>query len=114
MSHLPVPLPRFASKTSQQQTKIPLPCVLVASVAVQIVAASKSTHSHNIYCATDKRGTRTAKLNAEAGTCEAHLRPWYKEAVAPNKPIWTSIYPGFTPSRDCFYGCEPTDSRSKW
>ena len=112
MTHLPVPLPRFASKTSQQQTKIPLPCVLVASVAVQIVAASKSTNSHNIYYATDKRGTRTAKLNAEAGTCDARLRPWYKEAVAPNKPIWTSIYPGFTPGTVFIPASQPIRDRN--
>lgn len=34
-----MPLPRFVSKTSQQQTKIPQGCVLVASFVVQIVAA---------------------------------------------------------------------------
>ena len=65
--------------------------------SLQIVAANKSTNSHNIYYATDNRGTRTAKLKAEAGTYDARVRPWYKEAVAANKPIWTSIYPGFTP-----------------
>jgi PAS domain S-box-containing protein len=65
--------------------------------SLQIVAANKSTNSHNIYHATDNTGTRTAKLNAEARTYDARLRPWYKEAVAANKPIWTSIYPGFTP-----------------
>ncbi len=34
-----MPLPRFASKTSQHQTKIPLRRVLVASFVLQIVAA---------------------------------------------------------------------------
>ncbi|MEG3929524.1 hypothetical protein [Microcoleus sp. D3_18a_C4] len=34
-----MPLPRFATKTSQHQTKIPLRCVLVASFVLQIVAA---------------------------------------------------------------------------
>ena len=34
-----MPLSRFASKTSQQPTKIPLRCVLVGSFVVQIVAA---------------------------------------------------------------------------
>jgi hypothetical protein len=34
-----MPLPRFASKTSQHQIKIPLRHVLVASFVLQIVAA---------------------------------------------------------------------------
>jgi hypothetical protein len=54
---------------------------------LQIVAASKFTNSQNIYYATDGIGTRTAKLKAEAGTYDASQRPWYKEAVAANKPI---------------------------
>lgn len=55
--------------------------------SLQIVAASKSTNSQDIYYATDGIGTRTAKLKAEAGTYDASQRPWYKEAVAANKPI---------------------------
>ncbi len=78
----------------------------------QIVAANKSTNFQNIYYATDGRGTRTAKLSTEAGVYDARLRPWYKEAVAANKPIWTSIYPGFTPGTVFIAASQPIRDRN--
>ncbi|MEG5247729.1 PAS domain S-box protein [Microcoleus sp. ARI1-A1] len=80
--------------------------------SLQIVAANKSTNSQNIYFATDNRGTRTAKLNAEPGTYDARGRLWYKEAVSANKPIWTSIYPGFTPGTVFIGASQPIRDRS--
>ncbi|MEG4574724.1 cache domain-containing protein [Microcoleus sp. N3A4] len=80
--------------------------------SLQIVAASKSTKSQNIYCATDGTGTRTAKLKAEPGTYDARLRPWYKEAVAANKPIWTSIYPVFTSGTVFIAASQPIRDRN--
>ncbi|MEG5059607.1 PAS domain S-box protein [Microcoleus sp. A2-C5] len=80
--------------------------------SLQIVAANKSTNSHNIYYATDNRGTRTAKLNTEAGTYDARRHPWYKEAVAANKPIWTSIYQGLTPGTLFMAASQPIRDRN--
>ena len=80
--------------------------------SLQIVAANQSTNSRNIYYATDDRGTRTAKLNAEAGAYDVRVRPWYKEAVAANKPIWTSIYPGFTPGTVFIAASQPIRDRN--
>ena len=80
--------------------------------SLQIVAASKSTNFHNIYYATDGRGTRTAKLKAQPTTYDARRRPWYKEAVAANKPIWTSIYPGFTPGTVFIAASQPIRDRN--
>ncbi|MEG3842044.1 PAS domain S-box protein [Microcoleus sp. herbarium14] len=80
--------------------------------SLQIVAANQSTNFQNIYYATDGRGTRTAKLKAEAGTYDARVRPWYKEAVAANKPIWTSIYPGFTPGSVFIAASQPIRDRN--
>ena len=79
---------------------------------MQIVAASKSTNFHGIYYATDGRGTRTAKLKAQPRTYDARRRPWYKEAVAANKPIWTSIYPGFTPGNVFIAASQPIRDRN--
>ncbi|MEG4586779.1 PAS domain S-box protein [Microcoleus sp. MOSTC5] len=79
--------------------------------SLQIVAASKSTNFHRIYYATDGRGTRTAKLKAEPATYDARRRPWYKEAVAANKPIWTSIYPGITPGTVFIAASQPIRDR---
>ncbi|MEG3889323.1 PAS domain S-box protein [Microcoleus sp. Z1_A1] len=80
--------------------------------SLQIVAANKSTNFQNIYYATDGNGTRTAKLKAEPGTYDARLRPWYKEAVAANKPIWTSIYRGFTPGTVFIAASQPIRDRN--
>lgn len=80
--------------------------------SLQIVAASKSSNFQSIYYATDGRGTRTAKLKAQPGTYEARRRPWYKEAVAANKPIWTSIYPGFTPGTVFIAASQPIRDRN--
>ncbi|MEG4067087.1 PAS domain S-box protein [Microcoleus sp. Pol11C2] len=80
--------------------------------SLQIVAANKSSNFHSIYYATDGNGTRTAKLKAEPRTYDARLRPWYKEAVAANKPIWTSIYPGFTPGTVFIAASQPIRERN--
>ncbi|MEG5103112.1 MULTISPECIES: PAS domain S-box protein [unclassified Microcoleus] len=80
--------------------------------SLQIVAANKSTNFQSIYYATDGNGTRTAKLKAEPGIYDARLRPWYKEAVAANKPIWTSIYPGFTPGTVFIAASQPIRARN--
>ncbi len=80
--------------------------------SLQIVAANESTNFQNIYYATDGRGTRTAKLKAEAGVYDARRRPWYQEAVAANKPIWTSIYPGFTPGTVFIAASQPIRDRN--
>ncbi|MEG5056084.1 PAS domain S-box protein [Microcoleus sp. B13-B6] len=80
--------------------------------SLQIVAANKSTNFHSIYYATDGNGTRTDKLKAEPGIYDARLRPWYKEAVAANKPIWTSIYPGFTPGTVFIAASQPIRDRN--
>ncbi|MEG4148158.1 PAS domain S-box protein [Microcoleus sp. Pol12B5] len=80
--------------------------------SLQIVAANKSTKFQSIYYATDSLGTRTAKLKAEPRTYDARLRPWYKEAVAANKPIWTSIYPGFNPGTVFIAGSQPIRDRN--
>lgn len=80
--------------------------------SLQIVAGNKSTNSQSIYYATDRLGTRTAKLKAQPRTYDARQRPWYKEAVAANKPIWTSIYPGFTPGTVFMAASQPIRDRS--
>ncbi|WP_333291688.1 PAS domain S-box protein [Microcoleus sp. K1-B1] len=80
--------------------------------SLQIVVANKSSNFHSIYYATDSLGTRTAKLKAEPRTYNARLRPWYKEAVAANKPIWTSIYPGFNPGTVFIATSQPIRDRN--
>ncbi len=80
--------------------------------SLQVVAANKSTNFQSTYYATDDRGTRTAKLKAEAGVYDARRRPWYKEAVAANKPIWTSIYRGFIPGSVFIAASQPIRDRN--
>lgn len=39
----------------------------------------------------------TTQLKGKRPAFDPRTRPWYKEAIAAGKPIWSSIYAGFTP-----------------
>ncbi|NJL66149.1 MAG: HAMP domain-containing protein [Microcoleus sp. SM1_3_4] len=65
--------------------------------SLQIVTANSSSNFLNVYYATDAFGNRGQQLHRKPEVYDARQRPWYKEAIAANKPMWTSIYPGFTP-----------------
>jgi PAS domain S-box-containing protein len=64
--------------------------------SLQIVTANRANNFWNVYYATDDSGDRGRQLNIEPRVYRTRQRPWYQEAVATNKPTWTSIYPGFT------------------
>jgi diguanylate cyclase (GGDEF)-like protein len=64
---------------------------------LQISTSNRSTQYFGNYYATDDRGIRTKLLKIERPAFDPRKRPWYREAVAAKKPIWTSIYAGFTP-----------------
>lgn len=63
---------------------------------LQIVTSNRSTQYYLNYYATNKQGIRTTQTKVERPTYDPRVRPWYKEAIAAKKGIWTSIYPGFT------------------
>jgi diguanylate cyclase (GGDEF)-like protein len=64
---------------------------------LQFSVSNRSTKYFGTYYDTDDRGLRTSKMNVENGVFDPRTRPWYREAVAAKKGIWTSIYNGFTP-----------------
>ncbi len=64
---------------------------------LQISTSNRSTQYFGTYYATDDRGIRTKLLKVEQPAFDPRTRPWYQEAVAAKKPIWTKIYAGFTP-----------------
>jgi diguanylate cyclase (GGDEF)-like protein len=64
---------------------------------LQIATSNRSTQYFGNYYATDDRGIRTTLLKVERPAFDPRTRPWYQEAVAAKKPIWTKIYAGFTP-----------------
>jgi hypothetical protein len=64
---------------------------------LQFSFANKSTHYYGTYYATNEQGIHTTKLKVERPVFDARTRPWYKEAIAAKRAIWTNIYAGFTP-----------------
>jgi diguanylate cyclase (GGDEF)-like protein len=64
---------------------------------LQISTSNLSTQYFGTYYATNDRGQRTTQLKIERPVFDPRTRPWYKEAIAAGKPIWSSIYAGFTP-----------------
>lgn len=64
---------------------------------LQIFVSNQSTQYYGNYYATDGSGKLTTRLKVEKPAYDPRVRPWYRETVAAKKPIWTSIYPGFTP-----------------
>jgi diguanylate cyclase (GGDEF)-like protein len=80
--------------------------------ALQISVANRSTQYFGTYYATDDKGHRTKVLKVERPAFDPRTRPWYKEAVAAKKPIWTDIYAGFTPGTIFIAACQPLYDRS--
>jgi diguanylate cyclase (GGDEF)-like protein len=64
---------------------------------LQSSLSNQSTDHFGNYYGLDRQGKRTTKLKIEKPAFDARTRPWYKEAIAAQKAIWTSIYAGFTP-----------------
>jgi diguanylate cyclase (GGDEF)-like protein len=64
---------------------------------LQISFSNRFTQYYGNYYATNDQGLRTTLLKIERPAYDPRTRPWYKEAIAAKKPIWNSIYPGFTP-----------------
>jgi diguanylate cyclase (GGDEF)-like protein len=64
---------------------------------LQISFSNRSTQHFGNYYATDRQGKRTVRLKIERPAYDPRTRPWYQEAIAAKRGIWTSIYAGFTP-----------------
>lgn len=67
-----------------------------ASQDLQSSLSNESTNHFGNYYGLDRQGKRTTNLKIEKPAFDARTRPWYKEAIAAKKAIWTSIYAGFT------------------
>jgi diguanylate cyclase (GGDEF)-like protein len=67
------------------------------SQPLQMSVSNSSTQNYGTYYAMNDRGQRTTQLKVERPVFDPRTRPWYKEAIAAGKPIWSSIYAGFTP-----------------
>jgi diguanylate cyclase (GGDEF)-like protein len=73
---------------------------------LQIAMANPENQYFGTYYATNDQG-RTQKLKVEKPAFRVKTRPWYQQAVAAKKPIWTKIYPGFTPGTIFLAGSQP-------
>jgi diguanylate cyclase (GGDEF)-like protein len=74
---------------------------------LQISMSNRANHYYGTYYATNQQGIRTDKLKVERPAFDPRTRPWYKEAVAAKKAIWTSIYAGFTPGTVFIAAAQP-------
>jgi diguanylate cyclase (GGDEF)-like protein len=63
---------------------------------LQMSIANRATQYFGTYYAMES-GVRTQILKVERPVFDARTRPWYQEAIAAQKAIWTKIYAGFTP-----------------
>lgn len=68
-----------------------------AGQPLQFSIVNRSTDYYGTYYAIQPPGKPTAKLKVERPEYYARSRPWYREAIAAQRAIWTSIYAGFTP-----------------
>ncbi|MBD2164041.1 HAMP domain-containing protein [Calothrix membranacea FACHB-236] len=66
----------------------------LASGDLQVMERDRTT-GYNQYFATNAQGDRTKRIQS-LPNFDARQRPWYKEAVAAGKPIWSTIYPDFS------------------
>jgi diguanylate cyclase (GGDEF)-like protein len=74
---------------------------------LQISMSNRANHYYGTYYATNQQGRRTKQLKVERPAFDPRTRPWYKEAVAARKAIWTSIYAGFTPGTVFIAAAQP-------
>ncbi|BAY97046.1 guanylate cyclase [Tolypothrix tenuis PCC 7101] len=66
----------------------------LANGDLQVIERDRTT-GYNQYFATNAQGDRTKRIQA-LPNFDARQRPWYKQAVAAGKPIWSTIYPDFS------------------
>jgi diguanylate cyclase (GGDEF)-like protein len=64
---------------------------------LQFSISNQSTQFFGTYYTINDQGLHATLLKVERPVFDARTRPWYKEAIAAKKPIWTNIYAGFTP-----------------
>jgi diguanylate cyclase (GGDEF)-like protein len=79
---------------------------------LQISSANRSTQYYGNYRAVNDQGQQTTLLKVEKPAYDPRPRPWYKQAVAAKKAIWTSIYPGFTPGTVFLAASQPLYDRA--
>jgi diguanylate cyclase (GGDEF)-like protein len=82
---------------------------------IQMSVSNASTQNFGTYYPMNDRGQRaTVPLKVERPVYDPRTRPWYKEAIAAGKPIWSSIYAGFTPGTVFIAASQPLyDSKGK-
>jgi HAMP domain-containing protein len=79
---------------------------------LQISMSNRSTENFGNYFATNNQGKRTVRLKVEKPAYDPRIRPWYKEAVAAQTPIWNQVYAGFTPGTFFIAASAPLYDRS--
>ncbi len=58
--------------------------------------SSNAATGHKIYgYSLDRNGQRSQLVSQDKKSFDAHVRPWYKAAVAAGEPVWSEIYADF-------------------
>jgi diguanylate cyclase (GGDEF)-like protein len=79
---------------------------------LQFSLSNASTSYFGNYYAISDQGLRTTLLKVERPIFDARTRPWYKEAIAAKKAIWTNIYAGFSPGTVFIAASQPLYDRN--
>jgi diguanylate cyclase (GGDEF)-like protein len=79
---------------------------------LQFSLSNASTSYFVNYYAINDQGLQTTLLKVERPIFDARTRPWYKEAIAARKAIWTNIYAGFTPGTVFLASSQPLYDRN--
>ncbi len=79
---------------------------------LQFSLSNASTSYFGNYYAISDQGLRTTLLKVERPIFDARTRPWYKEAIAARKAIWTKIYAGFSPGTVFIAASQPLYDRN--
>jgi PAS domain S-box-containing protein len=79
---------------------------------IEFTYAGASTESKISFFVLDQEGKRGSLLRSGSKPYDARNRPWYKNAVAQKKPVWSEIYPDFVTSRLVITASQPVFDRN--
>jgi diguanylate cyclase (GGDEF)-like protein len=74
---------------------------------LQISSSNRTTKYFGNYYELNSKGERSKLLKIERPVFDPRTRPWYKAAIAAQRPVWTKIYPGFSPGTIFIAASEP-------
>jgi PAS domain S-box-containing protein len=84
-----------------------------ADGSLQLSYSNKANHYRRRYYGLNVLGDRTFFLRQADKSFDSRQRPWYKQAVAAERPIWTDVYIAFTTGLPNITAAVPVYDRSE-